>query len=128
MSYSYKKKSQYSFLETIDELRIAFEEQWFWVVSNVNIAEKIQSKIDPDFREYVTLGFCKPDLAYKYLSEDMNLWIFMPCSVSIYEKNGEVFINAWLPEKVIDKVIGNKNLKKMNSEISETMKKVIDSI
>ncbi|HIP33636.1 MAG TPA: DUF302 domain-containing protein, partial [Bacteroidia bacterium] len=30
---------------------------------------------------------CKPELAYKYLSEDINLGIFMPCSVSVYEKN-----------------------------------------
>ncbi len=128
MSYTYIKKSPYTFLETIDELRISFAEEWFWVVSNVNIAERIQSKVNPDFGEYVTLGFCKPDLAYEYLSEDINLWIFMPCSVSVYENKGEVFINAWLPENVIDKVIENKNLSNHSKEISDTMKRVVDNI
>ena len=128
MSYSYIKKSPYDFLETIDELRISFSEEWFWVVSNVNIAEKIKAKVDSNFWEYVTLGFCKPDLAYEYLNEDINLWIFMPCSVSVYEKEGEVFINAWLPENVIDKIIENNNLSNHSKEISNIMKKVVDNI
>jgi len=128
MSYTYIKKSSFSFEETLDELRLAFEKEWYWVVSNVNIAEKIQRKIDKTFPKYVTLWFCKPDLAYKYLNEDINLWIFMPCSISIYEKDNKIFISAWLPENVIDKVIKNKNLKKISFEISELMKKVIDSI
>jgi len=128
MSYTYIKKSSFTFEETLDELRIAFEKEWFWVVSNVNIAEKIQKKVESNFPKYVTLWFCKPDLAYKYLTEDINLWIFMPCSISIYEKDNNVFMSAWLPENVIDKVIENKNLKKLSIEISEIMKKIIDSI
>ena len=128
MNYTYIKKSPFNFYETLDELRIAFAEEWFWVVSNINIAEKIKAKIDENFWEYITLWFCKPELAYEYLNEDINLWIFMPCSVSVYEKGWEIFILAGLPENVIDKVIENKNLKKLNSEISETMKKVIKNI
>lgn len=128
MLYSYTKKSPYSCLETIDELRIAFAEKWFWVVSNINIAEKIKAKVDKNFEEYTTLWFCNPVLAHKYLSTDINLWIFMPCSVSVYKKNNEVFISAWLPEVVISKVIENDNLENLHKEISDIMKIVIDSI
>jgi uncharacterized protein (DUF302 family) len=53
--YSYIKKSSYSFLETIDELRLAFSEIGFGVVSNIDVAEKIRAKIDPNFGKYVTL-------------------------------------------------------------------------
>ncbi len=126
--YVYIRKSPFSFLETIDELRFAFAEKWFWVVSNVDIAEKIKKNIDSDFWEYVTLGFCKPAIAYKYLKEDINIGIFMPCSVSVYEKSGEIFIAWGLPEIIIDKVIENKNIEKMHKEISEIMKWVIASL
>jgi len=128
MSYNYIKKSKFGFYETIDELRIEFAKEWFWVVSNVDIAEKIKLKIDSNFWKYVTLWFCNPKIAYKYLSIDINLWIFMPCSVSIYEKNWEVFINAWLPENVVDKVVDNKEIKQHSREVSDIMKKVVDNI
>jgi len=52
----------------------------------------------------------------------------MPCTVSVYEKNNEVFISAGLPEIVISKVIENNDLEDLHKEISDTMKKVIDSI
>jgi uncharacterized protein (DUF302 family) len=128
MKYTYIKKSNFWFEETLDELRIAFGKEWFWVVSNVNISEKIKAKVDKSFWEYTTLWFCKPELAYKYLSEDINLWIFMPCSVSVYEKKWEIFISAGLPENVISPLINNKKLEKLSIEISEIMKKLIDSI
>ena len=127
-NYTYIKKSTFWFYETLDEIRIAFSEKGFWVVTNLNIAEKIQKKINPDFWEYVTLGLCKPEIAYDFLKEDINLWIFMPCSVSIYEKNWEVFISAWLPEKIISPIISNKKLEKYNIEISKEMKNIINNI
>lgn len=128
MTYTYIKKSPYSFLETIDELRLAFADKGFWVVSNVNIWERIRKKIDPSFWEYITLWFCKADHGYNYLKNDINIWIFMPCSISVYEKSWKVFINAWLPVNVIDKIIENKNIEEISREVSEIMKKVVDSI
>ena len=128
MTYSYIKKSPFWFDETLDELRIAFANDGFWVVSNVNIAEKIKSKVDSNFSEYISLWFCNPKLAYDYLKEDINLGIFMPCTVSIYRKNWDVYISAWLPEVVIEKVVNNSKINKMNLEISKTMKNIIDSI
>jgi uncharacterized protein (DUF302 family) len=47
--YSYIKKSPYSFLETIDELRLAFSDIGFGVVSNIDVAKKIRAKINPNF-------------------------------------------------------------------------------
>jgi uncharacterized protein (DUF302 family) len=126
--YTYVKKSPFSFDETLDELRIAFAEEWFWVVSNVDISEKIKLKVDKNFPRYTTLWFCKPELAYEYISEDINLWIFMPCSISVYEKNKEVFISAWLPKNIIFPIIKNKNLEKLSLEISETMTQIIEKL
>lgn len=128
MSYTYIKKSPYSFLETLDELRISFADKWFWVVSNVDIAERVRAKVDENFPRYTNLWFCNPKIAYEYLSEDINLWVFMPCTVSVYEKGNEVYISAWIPETVISKVVENNALDKINKDISDTMKEVIDNL
>jgi len=128
MSYNYTKKSQYSFLETIDELLLSFWENWFWLVSNVDVTEKVSKKVDKDFPNYKILGFCKPEIAYKYLSEDMNLWVFLPCSICVYEKDWSVYISSWLPEDIISNFIENKDLKNLDIEISILIKKIIDDI
>ncbi len=126
--YTYIKKSPFSFDETLDELRIAFSQKGFWVVSNIDISKKIREKVNPNFWLYTNLGFCKPELANKYLSEDINIWVFMPCNISVYEQYWDIYISAWLPENIISKVIKNKNLNSLSSEISKTMKEIVDSI
>lgn len=128
MLYYYTKKSRFSFLETIDELLLSFSEQWFWLVSNIDVSEKIRKKVDESFWEYKILGFCKPDIAYKYLSQDMNLWLFLPCSVYIYEKNWDIYVWTGLPDDIIWKIVQNKNLEQTDREMSEVIKKIIDSI
>jgi len=128
MKYSYVKKSPFDFLETVDELIILFSEEWFWLVSNLDVAEKIRKKVNPDFLEYRVLGFCKPEIAVKYLMEDMNLWVFFPCSVVVYEKENGVYISAGFPEDIINEFINNKILEKLSIEVSKIMKKVIDNI
>ena len=128
MSFSYTKKINFSFIEALDEVRLAFSEKWFWVVSNIDIAEKIRKTVDSNFWEYTVFWICNPELAYKFLSESMDLGVFMPCSVAIYEKDGSVFISAWLPDKMISWVIDSNNLDELSNSISKTMKEVIYSI
>ena len=128
MNYSYTKKINLSFSEVLDEVRLAYAEKWFWVVSNVNVAEKIRKKVNPNFWEYTILWLCHPELAYKYLSENMDLGVFMPCSVAIYEKDNWVFVSAWLPDTMISWIVCNSNIIDLSIEVSKLMKEVIDSI
>ena len=75
MNYSYTKKIDLPFDEALDEVRFWFIEKWFWVVSNIDISEKIQTKVDKDFKKYIVLWFCNPELAYKYLSYSKDLGV-----------------------------------------------------
>jgi len=128
MSYFYTKISPFSFLETIDELTIAFSEEGFWLVSSIDAGEKIRKKVDINFTNYKILGFCQPEIAYEYLSEDMNIWIFLPCWVVVYEKEWVVNISTWLPDDTIWKIVQNKNLENLDKKISEVIKKIINSV
>ncbi len=128
MWFAYTKKSSFSFFETLDELSIAFWEEGFWLVSNIDVSEKIRKKGIENFWEYRILGFCKPEIAYKYLSEDMDLGVFLPCSVIVYEKEDDVYISTWLPEDIIWKLVSNPNLEDLDRDISNTIRKIIDSV
>lgn len=129
MTFAYTKKLNYSFLEALDEVRIAFAEKWYGVVSNINIWEKIRANVDPEFKEYVVFWLCKPELAYKFLKEDMTLGVFMPCSVAIYQKpNDGVYVSAWLASPMITDVTTSDKIEDCAMEATVMFKKVIDSL
>ena len=124
----YNKKSSLGFFETIDELRLWLTEKWFWIVSELNISEKIKTKTGKDFSQYITFGFCNPVLAYKYLSENLDLWIFMPCSISIYEKSNSIYISTIFPDILLDWYQLSDELKELSLKLSEDIKEVINSV
>ena len=126
--YCYTKKIELNFLEALDEVRFIFSENWFWVVSNVNISEKINKNIDENFKNYTVLWVCKPELAYKYLSYNLELWIFMPCSIAIYEKSDWVYISAWLPDILSKWFIEDSLLIDFSSDLSVQIKEIVDKI
>lgn len=128
MNYSYTKKLEMSFDEALDEVRIWFAEKWFWIVSNINVSEKIQNKVDSDFKEYTVLWFCNPKLAYKFLSYNKDLGVFLPCSIAIYEQEDWIYVSAWLPDGMFPTVINDKDLNQLSKEITDTIKEIIDSI
>lgn len=128
MSFAYTKKLNFSFLEALDEVRIAFAEKWFWVVSNVNIWEKIRASVDINFKEYVVFWLCNSRLAHKFLSENMSLWVFMPCTIAVYQKDDWVYISAWLPDPLITSIISTDKIDDYSYEVTVLMKRVIDSI
>lgn len=128
MNYSYTRKIDFPFIEALDEVRLAFTEKWFGVVSNIDIAEKIRKKIDSDFLEYTLFWVCKTELAYKFLWEKMDLWVFMPCSVAIYEKDDWVYVSAWLPDAMMPSIIYNNELLDLSNEITSDIKLIVDSI
>jgi uncharacterized protein (DUF302 family) len=128
MNYAYTKKIDFSYLEALDEVRLAFIEKWFWVVSSIDIWEKIRKKSDPKFLEYTVLWVCNPDLAHKFLTTKMDLGVFMPCSIAIYEKNGWVYVSVWLPNWMMPSNINSKELLDLSNKITKDIKLAIESI
>jgi uncharacterized protein (DUF302 family) len=123
------KQLKTSFFEAIDDTILLFGEYWYWVVSNIDVSEKIRKKnIDNNFWEYRIIWMCKPQIAYKFFEEDFSLWVFMPCSVCVYEKESKVFVSAWLPEALFGENIKKESsinlAKELNKEIEEIISKI----
>jgi len=128
MNFVYTKKINSTFDMTLDNLRFALNDEWFGIVSNIDVSEKIVTKINSDFDPYRVLWVCNPEIAHKYLKVNMEFWVFMPCSISIYEKDWSVFVSASLPEILFWWFIKDEKLNKLNQEIGDVFKKVIDSL
>lgn len=128
MEFAYTKKIDSTFDITLDDLRFELADKGFWIVSNIDISEKIVTKVTSDFWPYRLLWVCNPELAYKYLRKNLEYGIFLPCSIAVYEKEGSVYVSVWLPEVIISSIVIDENLKKLWEEIWKTLISVVDSI
>ena len=87
MKYWYTKEVNLTFEEALDEVTFCLAEQWFWIMTKINVQESMQKKLWRNIEEYMILWACNPGLAYEALQEDYDIGIVMPCNIIVYSQD-----------------------------------------
>ncbi len=80
-----------------------------------------------EFKRYVILGACNPQLAHRALSIDDTIGLLLPCNVVVAEKNGGSEVAIARPEAMfsIARVPGAEELAQ---EAEQRLRRVIESV
>jgi uncharacterized protein (DUF302 family) len=128
MSYYFSKILNTSFEEAIEHTTESLQKEGFGVLTTIEIHEKLKEKLGIEFQKYSILGACNPPYAYKALQAENKIGTMLPCNVIVQElADGRVEVAAVNPLESM-KAIENKELGKVAQEVTETLKRVIDSL
>ena len=129
MSYYFNKVlSNTSFEEAIEQVTAELKTEGFGIITEIDVKETLKKKIDVDFRNYKILGACNPHFAYKSLSIEGKIGVFLPCNVIVEEnENGQIEVSAVDPVASMISV-ENKELENLVTEVQQKLKKVIGSL
>lgn len=123
----YSKELNTSFSDTIDNLNFALMEEWFWVLTEIDMKAKLKEKLNKDIDEYVILWACNPLLANEALEAEYEIWLLLPCNVIVYRKNWKTIVSAIIPTTAMN-MIDNDIVKAVAKKAESKFKKVIDSL
>ena len=106
----------------------ALKAEKFGVITEVDMAKTLKSKIDVDIEPYMILGVCHAGSAYKALQAEPNSGVFLPCKVILKQlKEGTIEVVAANPEMMM-KMLGNEKLDETAGEVADKLSKVIKSL
>jgi len=91
-----------AFDRALDVVTAALKEEGFGVLTRIDVAETLKSKIGVDFRPYVILGACNPVLANQALSADDNIGLMLPCNVVVASADGGSEVAFVRPHAMMD--------------------------
>lgn len=128
MAYNHTKQVEYSFEEALEKTKAALSKEGFGVISEIDLKEKFKEKLNLEFREYRILGACNPKLAHQAIEQEDKIGVLLPCNVLVQEhENGKVEITAVNPMETMS-AIANSDLESIAQEVSQSLKKVIESV
>jgi uncharacterized protein (DUF302 family) len=103
--------------------------QGFGILTEIDVKATLKNKLDKDFTPYIILGACNPPLAFRALSEEIDIGLLLPCNVNVYvdPTSGRTVVSAIDP-KVLVEVTGRQDLQPLADEVSRKLTAALDAV
>ena len=116
-----------SYEDAIPAVTAALKTQGFGVLTEIDVKSTLKAKIGADFRKYVILGACNPNLAHQALSYDLGMGLLLPCNVIVYEEDGGSVVSIVDPLEMLD-TANKPDLLPVAEEAKGRLSNVIDAL
>ncbi|MCH7495361.1 MAG: DUF302 domain-containing protein [Candidatus Marinimicrobia bacterium] len=129
MDYDMTKVVDGTYEETIEKVEEELKKVGFGTLTTIDVKETLKKKIDVDFRKYIILGACNPNLAHRALQSEIKLGLLLPCNVIVYEEGeGRTTVSILNPEMMSEIVTDSAALKEVASEAKKLLTEVLNNI
>jgi len=125
--YGITEKLDCSYEEAVQRTKDELEEHGFGVLSEIDVSEKFKKKLDVDFDDYIILGACNPEMAYRAIQKEQKLGLLLPCNFIVHVEDDETFVSAIKPTKVLE-VPENSDLHPIAEKVEEELNRVVKHI
>lgn len=100
--YGMSVHTSLSMEEAETHIREALSEEGFGILTEIDLAATLESKLGVERRPYKILGACNPPLANRALQADESIGLLLPCNVVVYEDEDGTVVSAIEPLTMVD--------------------------
>jgi uncharacterized protein (DUF302 family) len=98
MGYALSTTVDQPFEQTLSATRSALADQGFGVLTEIDLAGTLKTKVGANLAPQVILGACRPPLAHAALLAEPSIGLLLPCNVVIRAlTDGETLVEAMDP-------------------------------
>ncbi len=124
MTYYMTKSVSMTYDDALAAATDALKAEGFGVLTEIDVAATLKSKLGVDFPKYKILGACNPPLALKALTAENQVGVLLPCNVVVQEHtDGRVEVSAMDPVGAMS-MIGNATLTEIATEVKTRLDRV----
>lgn len=126
-AYGIENRVALDYDAAVEKVTETLKEEGFGVLTSIDVKATLKAKIDKDFKRYVILGACNPNLAYQGLTTEPDIGLLLPCNVVVQEDGDGSLVTAIDPETMLG-VVGNESLKEMATQVKEKITRAINNV
>jgi uncharacterized protein (DUF302 family) len=98
------------------------------VLTEIDVKDTLKKKLGVDFRRYVILGACNPDLAHRALGAEAQIGLLLPGNVVVQEEPPGDVVDSIADPRVMFTLVENVALAPIADEADQRLRKVIASL
>ena len=105
----------------------ALKAQGFGVLTEIDVKATMKAKLNREFRRYVILGACNPELAHRALETELAVGLLLPCNVCLWEEDGGTVVSIAKPAAMFE-IVKSAALQPLVGEVDQRLHRAIDEI
>ena len=125
--YGMSKQLDVSYEDAVARVTEALKAEGFGVLTEIDVKATFKKKLDIDFRKYVILGACNPNLAHTALNTEIEIGMLLPCNVIVYEADGGSVVSIADPIEMLG-VSKNDALDSVAEEARTRLRRTLESL
>jgi uncharacterized protein (DUF302 family) len=127
-SYVFTVTSPKDFETTVPMVTEALKQEGFGVLTTIDVAATLKSKLGIERKPYLILGACNPHFAHQALEAEPDIGALLPCNVVVRtEPDNSVSVVFMDPVAVLG-MVNHPGVDKLGHEVREKLKRVADSV
>ncbi len=126
--YGFRTTLPVSYEQAISRVTEALKQEGFGVLTEIDVKATLKKKLDVDFKPYIILGACNPNLAYQGLQAEPELGLLLPCNVIVYDNgDGTTTVSIVDPIQMLG-VVDNPALEPIANEANTRLRRVLEHL
>jgi len=126
--YSVSTKVSTGFDETIERVTEALKTEGFGVLSDIDVAKTLNTKLGVEQRPYRILGACNPHYAHKALSAEPDIGVLLPCNVVVREDSDDAVHVLFMDPMTVLDLVDNPEVPALATEVRERLDRVLEAV
>jgi len=114
--------------DAVETVTAKLQAEGFGVLTTIDVRATLRKKIDVDFRPYVILGACNPELAHRALTMERELGLLLPCNVVVQDDGeGGAEVNVIDPDAMF-RVVENPTMAEVAADAETRLRRVVKAL
>src|SRR5271166_1345155 len=128
MSYYFSKTLNVGFDDAVASTKEALKRHSFGVLTQIDMRDILKKRLNVDFRPYLILGVCNPQLTYRALRVEDKIGTMLPCNIVLQQhEDGRVEISAVDPVALMQ-AITNVEVGQVAQDVRSQLQRVMDEV
>lgn len=123
--YGFGKTVDVSFVDAIDRVTQALQQEGFGILSDIDVAAALKKKLNKDIPPYRILGACNPPLADRAITIEPSIGLLLPCNVVVRQDDGGRVQVEFMNTDAVLQLVDKPGIAELASEVRQRLERVM---